>query len=52
MYVQFSAHDAPQEQPTSGTLKIERLKNEIIYNYRHGQYNSMHSTIDMNSTIT
>jgi hypothetical protein len=30
MYVQFSAHDAPQEQPTSGTLKVESLESEII----------------------
>jgi hypothetical protein len=30
MNVQFSAHDTPQEQLASGTLKVERLESGII----------------------
>jgi hypothetical protein len=30
MYVQFSVHDTPQEQPTTGTLNVDRLESEII----------------------
>ena len=28
--IEFSAHDAFLEQPSSGTLKIERLESQII----------------------
>jgi len=31
--IKFSAHDALLEKPSSGTLKIDRLENQIIQSF-------------------